>query len=160
MHLSRTFLLAVFLLSVAAPAASIADQAKPAEQPASAEDALTYGTPVTVKKAVSIAKLEKKPGRFTGKTVRLEGVVKDVCQGQGCWIEVADAKGNAFLAKSLDESVLVPTSCKGMKVVVQGVVTQLMAKGHEGHAHEAVESGHACPTPKYVVATRGVELKP
>gem|GEM_PF-5964448 len=51
--------------------------------PASA-DPLKVGAPVTVKKPVDIAALAKKPAKFVGRTVLLEGTVKDVCQGRGC----------------------------------------------------------------------------
>lgn len=117
----------------------------------------TYGAPVTETKAVPLAKLAKKPRAFAGRTIRIEGTVKDVCQGQGCWLEVQDAKGATFIAKSLDESVLVPKDCKGQRVVVQGVLTARSAKGHD-HSHDAAESAHECPAPSYVLDTRGVVL--
>ena len=121
-----------------------------------------YGAPVTVKKAVSVAKVQKDPARFEGKTLRLEGVVKAVCQGAGCWVEIEDSKGASFIAKSLDESVLLPKDCKGSRIVVQGVMTMMAAKGHDhaGHehaAHEAAE-GHSCPAPTYLLSTQGIEL--
>lgn len=112
-----------------------------------------YGAKVTAKKPVVIAQLAQSPAKFKGKTVRLEGTVKDVCQGKGCWIEVADETGASFLARSLDESVLVPKDCKGRKVVVQGVVTTLPQK-----VHEEKPEGHACPKPEWVLSTQGVEL--
>jgi hypothetical protein len=115
-----------------------------------------FGAPVTVKKSVPVAKLAAAPARYEGKTVRLEGTVAEVCQGRGCWVRVKDDKGQVFLAKSLDESVLLPKDCAGQRVVVQGVVTALKAKPHE---HEEGEA-HECPTPEYVVATQGVELRP
>ncbi len=113
-----------------------------------------FGAPVTVKKAVNIAKLAKSPSRFAGRTVRLEGIVKAVCQGKGCWVEV-ESKGASFLARSMDESVLLPTDCEGRKVVVQGVVKALPRAAKE----EPVEVGHACPRPEWIVATEGVVLK-
>lgn len=113
-----------------------------------------YGAKVTAKKPVNIGQLAQAPEKFKGKTVRLEGTVKDVCQGMGCWIEVQDPSGASFLAKSLDESVLVPKDCKGRKVVVQGVVMTLPQKAHE----EKPAEGHACPKPTWVVSTQGVEL--
>ena len=116
-----------------------------------------FGAPVVEKKAASIGKLAKKPASFAGKTLRIEGVVKDVCQGQGCWVEVQDAKGATFIAKSLDESVLLPKDCKGQRIVVQGVVKALPAKGHD-HEHGDEVAAHECPTPNYVLATQGAEL--
>ena len=122
--------------------------------PEACADAQRFGAPVTVKKAVNIAKLAKDPGRFAGRTVRLEGTVKEVCQGMGCWVEV-EANGASFLARSLDESVLLPKDCKGRKVVVQGVVKALPRVAKD----EPVEVGHACPKPDWIVATEGVVLK-
>ena len=116
-----------------------------------------FGAPVVETKAASLAKLAKKPASFAGRTLRIEGVVKDVCQGQGCWVEVQDAKGATFIAKSLDESVLLPKDCKGRRIVVQGVVAALPAKGHD-HDHGAEVEAHECPTPSYVLSTQGAEL--
>ena len=116
-----------------------------------------FGATVTEKKSVPVAKLAKDPKKFEGKTVRSEGTVAEVCQGRGCWVEVEGPKGVTFLAKSLDETVLLPKDCAGQVVVVQGVVTALKAKPHE---HEEGVEGHSCPTPEYVVATKGIELRP
>ena len=137
------------LLAVAVVTAAVA------VAPARAEDAGTqrFGAKVTAKTPVDIAALVQAPEKFKGKVVRLEGVVKDVCQGRGCWIEVADDKGVSFLARSLDEKVLVPKDCKGRRVVVQGKVTTLPSKVKAEKAE-----GHACPKPEWVVATQGVEL--
>ncbi len=113
----------------------------------------SFGAPITVKKPVNIARLAKSPSRFAGRQVRLEGTVKEVCQGRGCWVEV-EAKGASFLARSLDESVLLPSDCKGRKVVVQGVVKSLTPAVRQ----ETVEVGHVCPKPAWIVATEGVLL--
>ena len=116
-----------------------------------------FGAPVVEKKVTNLGKLAKKPASFEGRTLRIEGVVTNVCQGQGCWVEVRDAKGATFMAKSLDESVLVPRDCKGQRIVVQGVVKALPAKGHD-HDHGPGVAAHECPTPSYVLSTQGVEL--
>jgi hypothetical protein len=121
---------------------------------ASAEP-VAVGAPITVKKPVKIAKLAKSPEKFVGKTIRLEGTAKAVCQGKGCWVEVSDSKGVTFLAKSLDESVLLPKDCAGRAIVVQGTVTRLDAKAHD-HEHEG--EGHSCPAPTYVISTLGARL--
>jgi hypothetical protein len=113
-----------------------------------------FGAPVTARKAVDIAKLSKDPARFAGRKVRLEGTVKEVCQGKGCWVEV-ESGGASFLARSLDESVLLPKDCKGRRIAIQGVVKALPRAIKE----EPKEEGHACPKPEWVVATQGVELR-
>ena len=118
--------------------------------------ALHVGAPVTVDKPVSIAALAEAPESFAGQTVLLEGTVKAVCQGMGCWVEVQDAKGASFLARSLDDSVLLPKDCAGRKVAVQGVVT---AMPQEAHTEPTEAAGHVCPKPEYVVATSGATLR-
>ena len=124
--------------------------------PVRAEEVQRYGASITETRSVALAKLVRKPRTYIGRTLRIEGTVKDVCQGQGCWLEVQDATGKSFLAKSLDESVLVPKDCKGRHVIVQGVLTSRPAKGHDHH--EGDEAAHECPSPTYVLDTRGVEL--
>lgn len=124
-----------------------------ASHTSTAGDPIRAGAPITVKKSVRIDKLAKQPAKFEGKVLRLEGTVKNVCQGRGCWVDVEDANGVSFMAKSLDETILLPKDCQGRKVIVQGIVTALP------HTHDAAaEDGHACPAPKYVLATQGVEL--
>jgi hypothetical protein len=142
------------LIIVAATASLLAPAWVVASEVSAAGEPLRVGAPVTVKKPVNIEKLAKNPEKFAGRTVRLEGVVKDVCQGRGCWVEVATPKGASFMARSLDESVLLPKDCHGRKIVVQGLVTTLSKSA----AEEAKPEDHACPRPSYIVATQGVEL--
>ena len=130
-----------------------------AETPASGTDPLRVGAAITTKKATDIARLAKEPKRYVGRTVRIDGTVSKVCQGAGCWVEVASSKGVTFLAKSLDESVLLPKDCAGRRIMVQGVVTMLPAKEAEAHQHaEPVAEGHVCPAPTYLISTQGAEL--
>ena len=143
----RKFLVAA-LAALLLPAAAHA-----ADPPATA---MHFGAPIQVKAPVNVARLAASPRKFKGRTVRLEGTVKEVCQGKGCWVEVADDKGASFMARSLDDSVLLPKDCKGWHVVVQGRVVAL--PGAVGLQAEPTD--HACPKPEYVVSTAGVELTP
>jgi hypothetical protein len=117
--------------------------------------ATKVGAPVTVTKPTALEAIVAAPQSFEGQMVRVEGVVKAACQGMGCWVEVQDAKGATFIAKSLDESILVPKDCAGRKVVVQGVVTALPGE-HQDHPEP---TDHVCPRPEYVLATQGIELR-
>jgi hypothetical protein len=96
------------------------------------------------------------PRKFKGRTVRLEGTIKDVRQGEGCWVEVADDKGVSFAARSLDESVHFPSDCKGWHVVVQGRVTAVPTM----HKWEAEPTDHTCSYSDDGVSTAGAELTP
>jgi hypothetical protein len=120
--------------------------------------AFKAGEAVTVTQPVVIGELERNPAQFVGQMIRLEGTVASVCQGKGCWVEVQGADGGKFMAKSLDDSVLLPTDCSGRKIVVQGTVIALTPEPE--HAAEAEAAGHVCPQPSYVVSTQGAELYP
>ena len=62
--------------------------------PLSADDAgKTYGDGVALKRAVPIATLLATPQAHAGKAVRVDGVVSQVCQAMGCWIEIAEIDG-------------------------------------------------------------------
>ena len=77
----------------------------------------------------------------------------------GTHIFRASASGATFLAKSLDESVLLPKDCAGRKIRVQGVVTMMPAKDAEAHQHaDHAAAGHECPAPTYLISTQGAEL--
>ena len=143
-------LLSIVLTGCLAP---VAFAGTPAQKP------VRVGTAVTAKKPTDIGALAKDPQKYVGQTVRIDGTVKKVCQGAGCWVEVASSQGVTFLAKSLDESVLLPKDCAGRSIRVQGVVTMLPAKEAEAHQHaEPVAAGHECPAPTYLISTQGAEL--
>ncbi len=140
-------LLASFCLATLLAVPAFAADAAPAVQ--------TFGAPVTLEKPTNLGKLAKAPAKFNGQTLRIEGTVKAVCQGAGCWVEVVDAKGASFIARSLDESVLLPKDCKGQKIVVQGLLTTMPQKQKE---HAEAETAHECPAPTYILSTQGVQL--
>jgi hypothetical protein len=146
----RIWIAALAVVVMALPALAAAETATSEVQ--------KFGEPVTITKPVDVRKLEKRPAKFVGQTVRLEGVVKNVCQGRGCWVEVRGARGGSFLAKSLDESLLLPKNCKGWNVVVQGTVVSLPQDGHDHDHGDQGEAAHECPQPEYVVSSQGVEL--
>ena len=115
-----------------------------------------FGAAVKVKTPSTSRSSPPPPRSSRASTIRLEGTVKDVCQGRGCWVEVTDDKGASFMARSLDESVLLPKDCKGMARRGRGQGDDAARQGR----HEPAPTDHACPKPEYVVSTRGVELTP
>jgi len=121
---------------------------------AGASAPLKVGAVISINQPTAIAELSRAPESYVGQTVRIEGTVSRVCQGMGCWAEVKASDGSTFLARSLDESVLLPKDCVGRRIVVEGVVTALPSKA----AAEPIPEGHECPRPDYLVATQGVEL--
>ncbi len=119
----------------------------------------TFGAAPTVKDATPIAQLLAKPADFQGKTVRVEGIVTDVCTMMGCWMGIAptDApKGPAVLIKVDDGVIVFPTSARGKRATAQGVMERVGAADKEGqeaareHAEHAEHADHArrAPVPR------------
>ena len=112
-----------------------------------ARGADTFGSAPTVKDATPIAQLLAKPADFQGKTVRVEGIVTDVCSMMGCWMGIAptDApKGQAILIKVDDGVIVFPTSARGKRATAQGVVERIGsadAEGQEAAREQAAGSG-------------------
>ena len=122
--------------------------------PAAIRGAETFGTAPTQKDATPIAQLLANPADFQGRTVRVEGVVTDVCTMMGCWMGLAptDApNGPAILVKVDDGVIVFPTSARGRRATAQGVVERVGAADAEGqeaareHAEHAKHEGRQAP---------------
>lgn len=104
---------------------------------------------------VAIADLNKSGESMAGKQVQIEGTVKSMCKGKGCWVEVSDGS-QAVIAKSVQDAILFPKDCVGKKVLVQGVVRYKPAE----ECGEGSGSGgdHECPKPEILVEIQGAQL--
>ena len=62
-------------------------------------------------------------GKKYGKTVRVKGLVVDVCTARGCWLELAgDRPHERIRVKVEDGAIVFPASARGRQAEVQGVV--------------------------------------
>jgi hypothetical protein len=136
--------------------------------PLSADDAgKTYGEGVSLARAVPIATLLATPQAHAGKAVRVDGVVSQVCQAMGCWIEISDpALGRGVRFKAKDGVIVFPKDATGRKVSAQGtfeeIASSAVRESHGEHAKSAESSGRpaaAAPTEKiYWVRVTGAVL--
>ena len=84
---------------------------------------LTRGQKLQGAPAVSLAELLDKPQAHEGKTVLLEGRVRQACQRRGCWMELAPAdKGAGVRVTFKDYGFFVPPDAAGAQARVEGVV--------------------------------------
>jgi len=125
-------------------------------------DEKTLGSGVTLKEATPIAQLTAEPGKFVGKTIRIDGVATAVCEEMGCWMAVApenDADGRTVRLKVEDGVIVFPMSAKGRKVSAQGVFE---AVGSDTESAEAA-SEHAAHDAKaskaYQIKATGAVIK-
>ena len=86
----------------------------------------TYGKGVQLSEATPISAILDTPEKYIGQTVRVEGMILDVCAKRGCWIYVAgDRQGEKIQVKVTDGEIVFPMSAAGRMGVVEGIVEEL-----------------------------------
>lgn len=97
---------------------------------------LKRGAPIGTGEKVSLAKVLASPDTFTGKTVRIEGIVVRSCKMEGCWAEIApdkDAK-KSVRVKMKDHAFFIPLQSAGSFVRAEGVFTvKTLSKAEVDH---------------------------
>ncbi|MFO0585557.1 MAG: DUF4920 domain-containing protein [Anaeromyxobacter sp.] len=105
----------------------------------------TYGAGVGKAQLVKISELTANPDRYVGKTVRVEGLVTDVCARRGCWMELAgDKEFQTMRIKVDDGEIVFPMTAKGKVAQAEGVFTKFEVPAERVLAmkqHEAEEKG-------------------
>lgn len=112
------------------------------------------GKLVAAEKSLAVKELTTRGEALKDQSVQVDGTVKRVCQGRGCWVEVADGDA-AVIAKSLDHTVLFPKDCAGKRVLVQGVVRVNPPDQCEDHEEK---KDHDCPKPTLLIEITGAQL--
>jgi hypothetical protein len=122
--MTKLLLLCVVLAGCdSAPAKSEAATTANATPTTTAANDKTFGKGVTVTDVTSIDQLLENPSAYKGKTIRVEGMVTDVCPKRGCWFELAGSKPGVKLKfKVTDGEMVFPVESKGMFAVAQGEV--------------------------------------
>ncbi len=110
-------------------------------------ESVSYGTGVTLAESTPVSAILGQPAAYTGKEVRVEGEIKEVCAMAGCWMELAAADGGQTLkVKVKDGDIVFPVSARGKQGVAQGKIEDLemtRAKYIKHLKHLAKENGEA-----------------
>jgi hypothetical protein len=94
--------------------------------PALAAEGTIYGKGITATDVVAISDLIATPDKYVGKTIRVEGLITDVCPKRGCWMVLAGDKDfQTVRIKVEDGEIVFPLDAKGKKAVAEGVFTKL-----------------------------------
>ena len=94
--------------------------------PALQAAAKTYGNGIQTQEVTAVSAILDNPEAFIGKTVRVEGMILEVCAKRGCWVYVAgDRQGEKIQVKVTDGEIVFPMSASGRMAVVEGVVEEL-----------------------------------
>lgn len=101
-----------------------------------------YGNKITLEEKTNISDILNDPAKYEGQKVLIEGLVVNVCEKRGCWIEVSSDKPyETIRVKVNDGEIVFPLEAKGEKAVVQGEVysfeveQEMECSGCESHAH-------------------------
>ena len=128
----KTFTAALLLACACAAAAAAQDahrkhETKPEAPAASAaepEGVVRRGTAIAAEsKRVAFADALKEPRKYDGKTVVIEGVVRRVCQAEGCWVEIGPkSKGEGSVRVTFDHKFAVPKDASEMNFRAEGTL--------------------------------------
>ncbi len=100
-----------------------------------ADGKIKRGAAIGTAKKVSLAEAMKEPGKYSGKTILVEGVIKRSCKMEGCWMELAPTmESNAVRIKMKDHAFFVPLSAAGLNAKVEGVMSvKTLSKAEVDH---------------------------
>lgn len=111
---------------------------------AAEEKGTVFGTGVKLQTAVKVADLLAAPEQYLGKTVRVDGTVKAVCQNMGCWIQIADAPDGPAVQFKVDDGVIVfPKDAAGRRASAEGTFEAMPAEEDHEAAHAKEAAQHA-----------------
>ncbi len=99
---------------------------------------LKRGAPVGAAKKVSLEKVLESPAEFTGRLVRVEGVIVRSCKMEGCWMELAPTKDTSSVrVKMKDHAFFIPLDAAGMNAKAEGVFSvKVLSKAEVDHLIE------------------------
>ncbi len=90
----------------------------------SADGWTSYGAAQTLTSAVPAADVLADPKKYANTTVRVEGKVSSVCQKAGCWLVLADDKGNQMRVTMKEHSFGVPKDVTGQLADIEGTLVE------------------------------------
>jgi hypothetical protein len=88
--------------------------------------ATTYGKAPGAGDPVKLSEILSSPDKYVGKTVKVEGIITDVCAKRGCWMAIAGDKEFQSIRFKVDDGVIViPIEAKGKKAIAEGTFTKI-----------------------------------
>lgn len=96
---------------------------------------LKRGAAIGDAKQVSLAKVMKDPAKYSGKLLRVEGVIVRSCKQEGCWAELAPDKDSKSVRVTMkDHAFFIPLQSAGALAKAEGVFSvKTLSKEHVDH---------------------------
>jgi len=123
------------------PTSKPTEPAKPKRSPLPplGHPAGVFGAGVHSRKPIRLETAAKQVKDLHGRTIRVDGLLKDVCRKKGCWTVLRDGKTEVRV-KFRDYAFFVPRDAAGRRALVEGIVTAKTISEAEAK-HYAEESG-------------------
>jgi len=109
-----------------------------------------FGDEITLTKSTSIESIVINPNESTGKEFLISGVMTQVCQKKGCWMDVKDGE-NSLNIRFKDYAFFMPKDGAGRKVKAQGIFNIAM--------YEEEVEGKTVEKEYFTFTASGVELE-
>lgn len=110
-------------LPTSRPTSRPAAKAKPKSKlPPLGAPAGVFGEGVKLQKALRLRDVAKNVDAVKGKTIRIDGLLRDVCRKKGCWVVLKDGK-HEVRVKFKDYAFFVPRDATGRRAILQGVLS-------------------------------------
>jgi hypothetical protein len=132
----------------------------------SAIEGTPYGEPLTLSEVTPVSTILDDPGAYVGERVLVRGMIVEVCEKKGCWVDVASDREFEKIQIKVEDGVIVfPMSARGHEALVEGVVEALElthdeAVEHARHRAEeqkmAFDPASVPPGPQTIYRIRGV----
>src|SRR5437868_6142913 len=100
-----------------------------------ASDVVKRGAPLSNAKPTPLATVLASPEKYQKDAVLVDGVIENVCEMNGCWMQLAPEAGKPGVRVTFkDYGFFVPTDSKGMKARAEGVVeVKTLTKAQADH---------------------------
>ena len=132
-------------------------------------DGTPFGDPLSDAVPVRIGELLNDPEAYVDKSVKIVGLVDDVCPMKGCWVDIlADQSTQTIRFKVQDDVVIFPATAKGQQIVAEGILRRQQmseSSARDWLAHLAEEKGetfdadsHHGPLEFYQIEGHAAEL--
>lgn len=124
--------------------------------------AKTYGKGVNAGESTAISAILDSPDAYLGKTVKIEGLIVEVCAKRGCWIYVAGDRPNEKIqVKVTDGEIVFPMSATGRIGIVEGIIEEVKLSREQlikYQKHLAEEKGKPFDPASITEGTRYIRL--
>lgn len=129
----------------------------------------SFGSAFTANDVIPAAQLLKDSASYTGKTVRVEGRVADVCSKKGCWMVLTAPEGGQEMMRVTmkDHAWGLPLDCTGQAIQLEGEVVAKAVDPEtvehyksEARKPELTPEAQATAGTSYELVASGARLKP